>query len=160
MRSFKKLNKQLVAVLKQGTSPGKLAVCVSGATALGLFPVLGSTTLLVTLFSISFRLNLPAAQLVNFLVYPLQIILLIPFMQAGQSLFGNGEFEFTLTQIYAILENDLWNGILQLWDVTMLAIFAWIVIVPLSTIILFFVLRYIFQLMQKTITREKSLESR
>jgi len=158
MRKIKKLKKQFVKILKQGTSPEKLAVCVSGAVALGLFPVLGSTTLLVTFFSIVFRLNLPAAQLVNFLVYPLQLILVIPFIKTGEVLFRNQQSNFTLKQIYIILENDLWNGILQLWDITLLAILAWIIIVPVISLLLYFLLKYVFRLMLKTIKHETNPE--
>ena len=75
-------------LLMQGTTPSALALGISGALVIGLFPVLGSTTLLCALFALVFRLNLPLIQLINFSVYPLQLIMLIPLMKLGEKIFG------------------------------------------------------------------------
>ena len=49
MKFFDKLKNRVIKILKQGTSPKELAFCVAGSAVLGIFPVLGSTTILVTL---------------------------------------------------------------------------------------------------------------
>ena len=72
-----------IELLRQGMSPEKIALTIALGIMLGVTPVLGSTTLLCTLAALALRLNLPAIQLVNAVVYPLQIILLIPFFKLG-----------------------------------------------------------------------------
>ena len=69
----------IVMLLKQGTAPEKIALSLSMGFVLGIFPVIGSTTLLCAAAAFMFKLNLPAIQLVNYFVYPLQLGLLLPF---------------------------------------------------------------------------------
>ena len=75
----RRLIQPLMNFLKQGITPTKLALAVSLGFALGIFPVIGSTIILCTVFGFALRLNIPAIQLINGFVYPLQLILYIPF---------------------------------------------------------------------------------
>lgn len=61
--------------------------CALGV-ALGLFPILGSTTALCFLAALILRLNQPAMQAVNYVVYPAQLALFPVFVRAGEALFG------------------------------------------------------------------------
>ena len=78
----------VVAQLKQGITPEKIALTLALGGVIGIFPILGATTLLCGVVGIWLRLNQPIIQLVNYLVYPAQIVLLIPFYRAGEKLFG------------------------------------------------------------------------
>lgn len=78
----------IVAQLRQGTTPRQIAATISTGVVVGIFPVLGTTTVLCALIGMVWRLNQPVIQLVNYLAYPLQIALLFPFYRAGEKLFG------------------------------------------------------------------------
>jgi hypothetical protein len=78
----------VVAQLRQGITPEQVALTLALGGVLGIFPILGATTLLCGVVGVWLRLNQPLIQLVNYLVYPLQILLLIPFYRAGERLFG------------------------------------------------------------------------
>jgi hypothetical protein len=65
-----------IKLLCQGLSPERLALSVAVGIAVGVFPIFGTTTMLCAPVAILFRLNIPAVQLVNYLVFPLQILLL------------------------------------------------------------------------------------
>jgi hypothetical protein len=78
----------IVAQLRQGITPQKIALTLALGAVLGIFPILGTTTLLCGIVGVWLRLNQPLIQLVNYLVYPLQIALLVPFYRAGERLFG------------------------------------------------------------------------
>lgn len=78
----------IVAQLRQGITPQQIAFTLAAGTVIGIFPVLGTTTALCGLFGLALRLNQPIIQLVNYLVYPVQIALLFPFYRAGEWLFG------------------------------------------------------------------------
>jgi len=78
----------VVAQLRQGITPEQVALTLALGGVLGIFPILGATTLLCGIVGVWLRLNQPLIQLVNYLVYPVQILLLIPFYRAGERLFG------------------------------------------------------------------------
>ncbi len=125
------LRKLLVPVfdlLRQGVAPGKIAISISLGLALGVFPVVGTTTLLCTLAAVTLGLNLPAIQLVNFLASPLQLALLIPFMQIGARLFGSDPLALSLPQVMLLVRSDLRLAVVTLWSTTIHGIGAWLCI--------------------------------
>src|SRR5215472_18851503 len=96
---YRKLVVPILDLLRQGITPEKIAQSLAFGLVLGVFPVLGSTTILCALAAIIFRLNLPAIQLVNYFVYPLQLALLIPFIRFGEILFRAPHVPLSLTII-------------------------------------------------------------
>ena len=131
-RSFfsKKFAEPAINLMRQGITPEKIAISISLGFALGVFPVLGATTLLCALAAVALRLNIPAIQLVNYLVSPLQLALLIPFMQVGGWLFGSGSTAFSLPEVVSLVRTDTRHAIVILWSSTVRAIGAWLVILP------------------------------
>ncbi|MFP5305375.1 MAG: DUF2062 domain-containing protein, partial [Gammaproteobacteria bacterium] len=63
----------IVAQLRQGITPEKIALTLALGAVLGIFPILGSTTLLCAVAGVWLRLNQPVIQIVNYFMYPLQI---------------------------------------------------------------------------------------
>jgi len=127
----------LVDLLRQGITPEKLALSLAFGICLGVFPVLGSTTILCSLAALIFRLNLPAINLINWFVYPLQIALIMPFIRMGEKLLGAKPVPYTLTQMITMLRTDMWATITALWHTTMHAIFAWFIVGPLMIWVLY-----------------------
>jgi hypothetical protein len=89
MRGFlqRRLVQPLLQLLRLGVTPEKIALSLAVGVVLGTFPVLGSTTILCTLAVFALGLNFASIQIVNYLVYPLQLALLVPLLRAGQILF-------------------------------------------------------------------------
>ncbi|MBW2468040.1 MAG: DUF2062 domain-containing protein, partial [Deltaproteobacteria bacterium] len=108
---------------------------------LGIFPVLGMTTLLCTLAALAFRLNLPAIQLVNYMVYPVQLALLVPFYSAGSWLFDQQGLRISGENLLAMIQNDFWGSMTSLWNLTLYAIFTWTVICPILLVVLYLSLK-------------------
>ena len=77
----------LKAQLRQRITPETIALTIAYGAVFGVFPVLGSTTLLCGLAGWRLKLNQPIIQIINMFVYPLQLILLLPFYSAGETLF-------------------------------------------------------------------------
>jgi len=125
-----KIIEPVVDLMRQGITPEKIAISISLGIALGVFPVLGTTTLLCTLAAVALGLNLPAIQLVNYLVSPLQLALLIPFMQLGGWLFGSGPGGFSMPEVASLVRTDVRHAIVTLWSSTVHAIGAWLLILP------------------------------
>jgi uncharacterized protein (DUF2062 family) len=127
-------------LLRQGITPEKVALSIALGAVLGVFPMLGSTTLLCAGAAILLRLNLPAIQLVNFLIYPLQLILFLPLLKAGSRIAKAGPVTISLKQIFGMIESDLWGLIKMLWSATLGAIAIWLVLAPIAALIIYFTL--------------------
>ncbi len=85
--------------LTQGVTPKKLAwSCALGIT-LGIFPILGSTTLLCLVAGIVLKLNQPILQAVNYLIYPAQLVLFPIFVRTGEKLFRTNPITFVPTAL-------------------------------------------------------------
>ena len=121
-----RLTRLLLDLLRQGTTPHQLALAVSLGVLLGVTPVIGVTILACTVAALLLRLNLPLIQLANNLVYPLQLLLLIPFVQAGQRLFGEAPLPFSAGQILAMVEADPWGSLARFWHYTLHGLAAWL----------------------------------
>ena len=123
--------------LKRGMSIRKIALCVSLGIVLGIFPVLGSTTVLCAAAAIFFRLNQPLIQLVNYAVYPLQLLLLAFFYGLGNWLFNDQNSAFSGKRVVGMLQDDMWGSLAALWDMTLFAVLLWILIGPVLAMILY-----------------------
>ena len=69
--------------LRQGITPGRLAVTLALGFAIGCVPVVGAPTLLCAGLAIALRLNLPAIQAANYAAMPFQLALILPFVRLG-----------------------------------------------------------------------------
>src|SRR6202023_313408 len=127
----RRLVRPILDLLRQGVTPEKIALSLTLGVALGVFPVLGSTTALCALAALVLRLNLPAIQIVNYFVYPLQIALLIPFFRLGERLFRAPHLPLSVSQIYAMIHANMWSAIRSLWTTTWHAIVVWYVVAPM-----------------------------
>ncbi|MBK8039966.1 MAG: DUF2062 domain-containing protein [Verrucomicrobiaceae bacterium] len=74
--------------LTQGTSPHKISQALAFGLTLGIFPIIGSTTLLALLVGIPMKLNQPVLQAFKTLAYPLQWMSVLGFYRLGEMLYG------------------------------------------------------------------------
>ena len=130
----------ILALLTQGITPEKIALSLAIGIAVGVFPMLGTTTLLCAGLAIVLGLNLPAMQLVNYLVYPAQIALLIPFMRLGEWIFSAQPLPLSLSQILAMVKADAMHAIAELWHSTMLAVVGWSLTAPVFVLCFYFLM--------------------
>ena len=73
--------------LTQGITPEKIALTLAVGSALALFPILGTTTILCLLAGILLRLNQPIIQIVNGVCVPLHLPAILGCVRMGQWLF-------------------------------------------------------------------------
>src|SRR5215469_6127798 len=74
----------VIAQLVQGVTPQKIALSIALGISVGVFPVLGTTTVLCAIAAMRLKLNQPIIQLVNWLVYPRQLGLMLVFVRIGE----------------------------------------------------------------------------
>lgn len=134
------LNIAIGKFLKEGMSIEKIALGVSMGMVLGIFPVLGSTTILCAAAAILFRLNQLLIQLVNYAVYPLQLFLMAFFYGVGNWLFNDQNSIFSGTHVVGMIQDDMWGSLAALWDMTLFAVLLWILTGPVLAVILYVIL--------------------
>ena len=136
-----KMFKLVKSMLKDGISLRKISLSIALGVGLGIFPVLGMTTILCTFAAFVLRLNMPAIQAVNLMVYPLQIILLAPFYGAGSWLFSRQGSHLSSGSIIEVIQNDFWGSFISFWDLTLYAILTWLIVSPLLILMLYSILK-------------------
>src|SRR5258708_23509461 len=137
-------------------SPEKISLTIALGIILGVTPVLGSTTLLCTMAAIALRLNLPAIQLVNMAVYPVQLILLIPFFKMGAWMFRANASTISLRGVEALARAGVWNALQSLWVVTVHAFVAWLVLGWLAAALIYAVAIVAVRRAWRTIVKRRS----
>jgi uncharacterized protein (DUF2062 family) len=136
----KKIFQSVSKLLKQGLSPVKLSLVVALGITLSIFPVLGTTTLICTLVSILFNLNLPAMQLANYAAFPLQIILFFPFLKLGESVSKVSLDPLSKIQLISSFDEGIFYAIERLSNYLLVACLGWSLAVLPIYIILYFLM--------------------
>ena len=139
-------------LLLQGITPEKIALSIAVGFALGIFPVIGATTVLCFLAAFLFSLNLPSLQLVNVLAYPMQLLLMIPFIRAGEILFRASKLSLSLPKIEAMVRTGIGPAIQALWEATIHAIVVWAIVAP---VIIFPVYKVLVLLLRKVAAKRR-----
>jgi uncharacterized protein (DUF2062 family) len=137
---YRRLARPILELLRQGITLEKIALSVALGAALGIFPAIGLSTTLCAIAALFLRLNLPAIQIVNYFVYPLQIALLLPFFRLGEKLFHAPHLPISVEQIHAMIRADLWQAIRLLWTTTWHAIAVWCLMAPVFVAALYAIL--------------------
>jgi len=137
----RKIIEPIIALLKQGITYRKIALGIALGVSLGIFPVLGTSTILCVLAAVIFRLNMLTIQLANYLVYPLQLLLLIPFFRAGELLLSDARVTVTLNTVVDRFKADWLEALNLLWETLMHAAVVWLLISPILTLLIYLLLK-------------------
>lgn len=136
---------QVIRFLKQGLSPRSLAISITIGMLLGLLPLLGIGTPLLGVIAWGFRLNLPIMLSVSYLVLPLQLILILPFIKTGEWMFGVEHSLLSLAEFQAAFDASFFNALAQLSTEIGYGVLAWgVICIPLS-FLFFAIINYSLQ---------------
>ena len=131
--------------LRQGSSPEGMAWSLSLGLGAGVSPLVGTSTGLCILLALVFRLNQVVMQVANYLAYPLQLALLIPFIRLGEKLFGTPRLPLSLEVLSVALRADAWGTLHTFWTSLWHAGVAWLLTAPLGSVLLALVLTPVFR---------------
>ena len=126
----RKILNPLQSFLSQGLSLRKLALSLALGATLGTFPILGLTTILCFLTAVLFKLNMPVIQFANYVVYPLQILMLVPFYRIGDIIFST-QPNLDFSAIRQILTSGTLSEMTSTFLMsTLYAVIVWLLISP------------------------------
>jgi hypothetical protein len=143
---YRRIALPLLALLRMGATPEKLAWSLAAGVAAGICPLFGSTTILCFAFIFLFRLNLVAGQIANHSMYPVQIALLFPFIRAGEHFFHTGPLPIAIKDVLPMARTAPYATVRLLWLWEWHAMVAWaifcVVLTPVLALALTPVLRH------------------
>jgi uncharacterized protein (DUF2062 family) len=140
---------KIKAIIQQGTSAKGLALSATLGTLLGVFPIFGISSWIIAIIALHFRLNLVLMMSLSYLFWPLQMVLLIPFLRLGEWFWNAPPFPLSIDQIITAFNASFINAIKDLWDANLYALWGWLLIAIPIGIVSYFLLEKIFDSMIK-----------
>ncbi len=115
---YRRVALPILALLRMGASPEKLAWSIAAGLLIGINPILGSTTVLCLALAFVFRLNVAASQIGNHIVYPLELVLVVPFIRVASRIFHTAPMPLSASELlHAARERPLaLSRQLWLWE--------------------------------------------
>ncbi len=135
----------LVDLLKQGITPEKLALSVALGFIIGIIPFMGVSTALCALLAIMFDLNVVSIQIINYVAYPLQLVLYIPFIKAGETIMGSSASGLTISGIKNLFNEGFLTAVNILWYANLQGMLVWLIITIPVTLLLYYIFLFVFR---------------
>lgn len=140
-----KLSDPLLALLKRGLSPHDLALAAVVSLGLAINPIIGSTTVLCLIAGRLLRLNHLVMQTVNYLAYPLQFILLVPFVRLGEFMTGAEALPLSPSLLIDEFQKSFWGFVAKFGLAYIHGLLGWVLVVPVTCLGLYFFLVRLFR---------------
>lgn len=126
----------VVKQLTLGTTPERIAWTIALGVVLGVFPIMGSTTLVCLLAGWLLRLNQPVLHVFKTLVYPLHLALILVFIRLGERLYGVPLISFSIPQLLARFKADPLQFARDFGMAAWHGVSAWLLIAPVAAILI------------------------
>lgn len=141
--------KPVVAQLAQGTTPSKIALAVAFGVTTGVFPLLGTTSLLGLGVGILLKLNQPVLQVFRELVYPVQLATILLFMRAGETLFGVAHVSLSIPMMLERFFAGPWQFLKDFGMIGLYGVVVWLMIAPLILGVVYFISKPLVERLSK-----------
>ncbi len=137
---------KLLNIITEEWSDHKVALAISLGLVIGLVPFfLGLSIYLSLLVAWRFKLNHILIQLISNIIYPLQLLMFIPFLKFGTTLFSSQTPKFSFNIILSLVTNDPMESIRLFGLFNIYGILLWLIISLLFTPILYFITKRIIR---------------
>lgn len=136
---LKKTANALKSFLKQGVTPEKLSLALALGIIIGLFPVIGITSILCAAVAMAFRLNMAVIQLANYTIYPLQLIVIIPLFKITNQIFHVTTFDLNFQNVIALFKTDTMAALGSFGNIILYSSLLWLAVAIPATILIYLV---------------------
>lgn len=155
---FRNYQQKLKRLFQQGLSPKELAMSIALALWIGIFPIYGTTTVILAFLALKLRLNLPIIIAVSYALTPLQFLFIIPFMRIGEFVFGYQPMPMELSTLKDSFSTSLFETLCVFSGRLVLALGAWVLVALPVSILVYIILFQIFRKVKRFKT-ENQLDS-
>lgn len=108
------LKNTISVIFKQGLTPKELNQSIIVSGLISIIPILGVSTFMITTISLKSKLNLPVMIALSYLMWPVQILLIIPFIRVGEFIFSIPRNHHTVEEIIGSFQNGFFQTLSQL----------------------------------------------
>jgi uncharacterized protein (DUF2062 family) len=108
------LRNKIIALFKQGLTPKELTQSIIISLMMSLIPILGISTFVLTTLSLRSKLNLPIMIALSYLMWPIQILLIIPFIRVGEFVFSVHTKNHSLEEIITSFQTSFFKTLSHL----------------------------------------------
>jgi hypothetical protein len=139
---FSKLKETVFGALRQGWSADAICWSAAWGWTVGVFPIYGVTTVALGALGHLWKLNHSILQAFNYLVSPLKVALILPYVRLGEWMFRTEQpFVLSLSE-FTLRFKAAPSATLQEFGMTFVhAICGWVVTVPLWMLVVFWGMR-------------------
>ena len=109
-----KAKEKTTILLKQGLTPKELSQSIIVSGLISIIPILGVSTFMITAVSLKRKLNLPVMISLSYLMWPIQVLMIIPFIRVGEFIFSVPLNHHTLEEIISSFQNSFFLTLSQL----------------------------------------------
>ncbi len=135
--------------LKQGIDPHHLALTCILPVLIGLIPVWGVSSLLLTFLALRFKLNLVLIQLLSWLMTPLQLVAMYFFFQKGNEMMGEQAKPIDFAMLQAIWQTGWLHTLHFIYQMHVYAFLLWLVSASIAGLLFYPILKFIFIQLKK-----------
>ncbi len=131
-----KVKDKTTALLKQGLTPKELSQSIIVSGLISTIPILGVSTFMITTVSFKRKLNLPVMITLSYLMWPVQIMLIIPFIRVGEFIFSVPRNHHTVEEIITSFQNSFFQTLSQLSFELLCGLGGWLLTaVPVAVVV-------------------------
>lgn len=131
-----KVKDKTTALLKQGLTPKELSQSIIVSGLISTIPILGVSTFMITTVSLKRKLNLPVMITLSYLMWPVQILLIIPFIRVGEFIFSVPRNPHTVDEIINSFQNSFFQTLSHLSFELLCGLGGWLLTaVPLAVMV-------------------------
>jgi uncharacterized protein (DUF2062 family) len=122
----------VVAQLTGGASLDRVAWTIALGMVVGIFPIMGTTTLVCLIVGWPLRLNQPVLHVFRVVVYPLHLALILVFIRMGERLYGVPLISLSIPELVAKFKEAPMNFVREFGMAACHGVSAWLLIAPLA----------------------------
>lgn len=124
------------AQLMQGMTVERVSWTIALGVVLGVFPIMGSTTLVCLLAGWALNLNQALLHVFKTVVYPLHLALILVFIRLGERIYGAPLIAFSIPQLLARFKQDPLQFARDFGMAAWHGVSAWLLIAPLAALLI------------------------
>ena len=126
----------VVTQLTHGSSPDRIGWTIALGMVVGVFPIMGSTTLVCLLIGWLLRLNQPVLHVFRAVVYPLHLALILIFIRLGERLYGAPLISFSIPQLIGKFKDSPLQFARDFGMAAWHGVSAWLLIAPVAAVLI------------------------
>ncbi len=100
--------------MRQGLTPNELSQSIIVSGLISTIPILGVSTFMITTVSLKSKLNLPVMIALSYLMWPVQILLIIPFIRIGEFIFSVSPNHHSVEEIISSFQSSFFGTLNRL----------------------------------------------